>query len=326
MRWAAIPIALALALTGAGAQGQAPSTGSGQAYPVKPVRIIVTVAPGGGNDFVARLAGRKLGERLGQQFIVDNRPGGAGTIGTAQAARAAPDGYTLLLGFVSALAMTPHVEKVGYDPLRDFTGASLLASSYHILAVHPSLPVRSVKELIAFAKQRPGELNYASANIWGPTHLVPELFRSVTGIDVVPIHYRGAAPAAVGVLSGEAHMIFASVTALAPHLRSRRLVGLAVTSPGRSPIVPELPTLAELGYPRVEAPSWYSLVAPAATGRDVVGRLHEELVNVTALPDYREQLRRQGMEPQSTTPGEFAAFLQAEYDKWGRVIGALKPR
>jgi tripartite-type tricarboxylate transporter receptor subunit TctC len=295
-----------------------------QSYPAKPVRIIVTVAPGGGNDFVARLAGQKLGERLGQQFIVDNRPGGAGTIGTAAAAKAAPDGYTLLLGFVGSLAMTPHVEKVGYDPLKDFAGASLLASSYHILAVHPSLPVRSVKELIAFAKTRPGELNYASANIWGPTHLVPELFKSVTGIDVVPIHYRGAAPAAVGVLSGEAQLIFASVTALMPHVRSKRLVALAVTSPSRSPIAPELPTFAELGYPRVEAPSWYSLLAPAATARDVVGRLHQELVKVAAAPDYREQLERQGLEPQSSTPSEFSAFLKSEYDKWGRVIGALK--
>jgi tripartite-type tricarboxylate transporter receptor subunit TctC len=310
-------LALGLALAAAGAWGQA--------YPAKPVRIIVTVAPGGGNDFVARLAGQKLGERLGQQFIVDNRPGGAGTIGTAAAAKAAPDGYTLLLGFVGSLAMTPHVEKVGYDPLRDFAGVSLLASSYHILAVHPSLPVRSVRELVAFAKRRPGELNYASANIWGPTHLVPELFKSVTGIDVVPIHYRGAAPAAVGVLSGEAQLIFASVTALMPHVRSKRLVALAVTSPSRSPIAPELPTFAELGYPCVEAPSWYSLVAPAATARDVVGRLHQELVKVAAAPDYREQLERQGLEPQSSTPGEFTAFLKSEYDKWGRVIGALKP-
>ena len=316
LRRAGVFVALGLALTAADAMGQA--------YPAKPVRIIVTVAPGGGNDFVARLAGQKLGERLGQQFIVDNRPGAAGTIGTALAAKAAPDGYTLLLGFVGSLAMTPHVEKVGYDPLRDFVGVSLLASSYHMLAVHPSLPVRSVKALVAFAKTRPGELNYASASIWGPTHLVPELFKSVTGIDVVPIHYRGAAPAAVGVLSGEAQLIFASVTALMPNVRSRRLVALAVTSPARSPIAPELPTFAELGYPRVEAPSWYSLVAPAATAPDVVGRLHEELVKVSAAPDYREQLQRQGLEPQSSTPGEFAAFLQAEYDKWGKVIKALK--
>lgn len=297
-----------------------------QPYPAKPVRIVVTVAPGGGNDFVARLAGQKLSERLGQQFIVDNRPGGGGTIGTALVAKSAPDGYTLLLGFVGSLAMTPHVEKVGYDALKDFTGVSLLASSYHILAVHPSLPVRSVKDLIAFAKARPRELNYASASIWGPTHLIPELFKSVAGIDFVPIHYRGSAPAAVGVLSGEAHVIFASVTALMPHVRSKRLVALAVTSPVRSPAAPELATFRELGYPRVEAPSWYSIIAPAASPRDVVDRLHEELVKVNAMPDYREPLERQGFEPQSSTPVEFAAFLQAEYDKWGRVIRALKPQ
>ena len=326
MQRSGILAALPLLLVPPSALSQAPSTAPGQAYPSKPVRIIVTVAPGGGNDFVARLAGQKLAERLGQQFFVDNRPGGAGTIGTAAAAKAAPDGYTLLLGFVGSLAMTPHVEKVGYDPLRDFAGVSLLASSYHLLAVHPSLPVRSVKELVAFAKRRPGELNYASANIWGPTHLVPELFKSVTGVDVVPIHYRGAAPAAVGVLSGEAQLIFASVTALVPHLRSKRLLALAVTSPSRSPVIPELPTFKELGYPRVEAPSWYSIVVPAATARDVIGRLHEELARVAALPDYREQLERQGMEPQSSTPAEFAAFLQAEHDKWGRVIEALKRR
>jgi tripartite-type tricarboxylate transporter receptor subunit TctC len=297
-----------------------------QGYPAKPVRIIVTVAPGGGNDFVARHAGQKLSERLGQQFIVDNRPGGNGTIGTALVAKSAPDGYTLLLGFVGSLAMTPHVEKVGYDPLRDFIGVSLLASSYHLLAVHPSLPVRSVKQFVALARARPGELNYASASAWGPTHLVPELFKSVTGISVVPIHYRGSALAAIGVLSGEAHAIFAGVTSLTPHVRSKRLVALAVTSPARSPVAPELPTFRELGYPRVEAPSWYSIVAPAATPREVVGRLHEELAKVSAMPDYREPLERQGLEPQSSTPVEFAAFLQSEHDKWGKVISALRAR
>jgi tripartite-type tricarboxylate transporter receptor subunit TctC len=222
--------------------------------------------------------------------------------------------------------MTPHVEKVPYDPLRDFVGVSLLASSYHILAVHPSLPVRSVKQLIAFARARPGQLNYASASIWGPTHLVPELFKSVAGIDIVPVHYKGSAPAAIGVLSGEAHAIFASVTALTPHMRSKRVVALAVTSPARSPQAPELPTFKELGYPRVEAPSWYSIVAPAATPRDLVERLHGEMAKAAAQADYREQLERQGFEPQSSTPAEFAAFLRAEYDKWGRIIRALKPQ
>lgn len=295
-----------------------------QTYPARPVRIIVPTSPGGGNDFMARTAGLKLGERLGQQFIVDNRPGAGGSIGTTLAAKAAPDGYTLLLGFVGQLAMYPHVEKIEYNPLRDFVGVSLLASSYHVLAVHPSLPVRSVKQLIALAKARPGELNYASGNPWTPTHLVPELFKSVTGTDIVAIQYKGSGTAAVGVLSGEAQVIFASVTAVMPHVRSKRLAALAVTSPARSPIAPEIPTLVELGVRGVEAPSWYSIVAPAATPKDIVGRLHGELVKITALPDYRGLLLKQALEPTTTTPEQFATFLQAEYDKWGKIIKSLK--
>ena len=295
-----------------------------QSYPVKPVRIIVSTSPGGGNDFVARLAGQKLGDRLGQQFIVENRPGAGGTIGTAQAAKAPPDGYTLHLGFVGQLAMSPHVEKVAYDPLRDFIGVSLLASSYHVLAVHPSLPVRSVKQLVALAKARPGELNYASGNIWTPTHLVPELFKSVTGTNITAIQYKGSAPAAVGVLSGEAQVIIGSITALQPHLLSKRLVPLAVTSPARSPLAPEIPTLVELGVRGVEAPSWYAIVAPSGVPGEVTGRLHAEIVKVNELPDYRGLLEKQGLVPVTSTPAEFAKFLQAEYDKWGEVIKALK--
>ena len=297
---------------------------SAQSYPVRPVRIIVPTSPGGGNDFVARHLGQKLGERLGQQFLVDNRPGAGGTIGTAQAAKAAPDGYTLLLGFVGQLAMSPHVEKAGYDPLKDFIGISLLASSYHILGVHPSLPARSVKQLVALSKSRPGELNYASGNIWTPTHLVPELFNLATGASIAPIQYKGSGPAAIGILSGEAQVIFAGVTALMPHVRSKRVSALAVTSPKRSPIIPETPTLVELGVRGVEAPSWYSIVAPAASPKEVVARLHAEVVNIAALPEYREPLERQALEPTVTTPEQFAAFLQTEYDKWGKVIKALK--
>jgi len=295
-----------------------------QTYPVKPVRIIVPTSPGGGNDFVARHVGQRLGDRLGQQFLVENRPGAGGTIGTALAAKSAPDGYTLLLGFVGQLAMSPHVEKAGYDPLKDFIGVSLLASSYHVLAIHPSLPVRSVKELIAFAKKRPGELNYASGNIWTPTHLVPELFKSATGTDILAIQYKGSGPAAVGVLTGEAQLIFASVTAVMPYVRGNRLIALAVTSPKRSPIAPEVPTLVELGVRGVEAPSWYSIVAPTATPSDIVGKLNAEIVKLVSLPDYRAPLERQALEPTSDTPEQFAVFLRAEYDKWGKVIRDLK--
>jgi tripartite-type tricarboxylate transporter receptor subunit TctC len=295
-----------------------------QSFPAKPVRIIVPTSPGGGNDFVARHVGLKLGERLGQQFIVDNRPGAGGTIGTALVAKAAPDGYTLLLGFVGQLAMSPHVEKVPYDTLRDFVGVSLLASSYHVLAVHPSLPVRSVNQLIALAKSRPGELNYAVGNIWTPTHLVPELFNSAAGVKIGAIFYKGSGPAAIGVLTGEAQVIFASVTAVMPHVRSQRVVALAVTSPKRSPIAPEVPTLVELGVRGVEAPSWYSLVAPAAIPKEALARMHSEIVQIAARPDYREPLEKQALEPTTTTPEQFAAFLQGEYEKWGKIVKAIK--
>jgi len=295
-----------------------------QSYPVKPVRIIVPTSPGGGNDFVARHVGQKLSDRLGQQFIVDNRPGAGGTIGTALAAKAAPDGYTLLLGFVGQLAMSPHVEKLPYDTLKDFVGVSLLASSYHVLGVHPSLPVRTVKQLIALAKSNPGELNYAVGNIWTPTHLVPELFNSAAGVRIGAIFYKGSGPAAIGVLTGEAQVIFASVTALMPHVRSGRVVALAVTSPARSPIAPEVPTLLELGVRGVQAPSWYSLVAPAATPKEAVARLHGEIVGFVSRPDYREPLEKQALEPTTTTPEQFAVFLQAEYDKWGKIVKSIK--
>jgi len=312
--------ALMLVLGAALVAGQA----SAQPYPNRPVRILVPTSPGGGNDFVARTVGQRLGDRLGQQFIVENRPGAGGSIGTTIASKAAPDGYSLLLGFVGQLAMYPHVEKVEYDPFRDFVGLSLIASSYHVLAVHPSLPVHSVKDLIALAKARPGDLNYASGNPWTPTHLVPELFKQATGTNIVAIQYKGSGTAAVGVLSGEAQVIFASVTAVMPHVRSKRLRALAVTSPERSPVARDVPTLNELGVKGVEAPSWYSIVAPSATPRPIVDKLHGELVAISKTADFRKLLLRQALEPTSMTPEQFAAFLRVEYDKWGKIIKSLK--
>ena len=313
-------------LGSAAALGLALAAGSAaaQTYPAKPVRIVVPTSPGGGNDFIARNIGQRLGDRLGQQFLVENRAGAGGTIGTAFAAKAPADGYTLLLGFVGQLAMSPHVEKAGYDPLKDFVGVSMLASSYHILAVHPSLPVRNLKQFIAFAKARPGELNYASGNIWTPTHLVPELFKSATGTNIEAIQYKGSGPAGIGVLTGEAQVIFAGVTAIMGHVRAKRVVALAVTSPARSPIAPEIPTLVEMGIRGVEAPSWYSIVAPAATPADIVAKLHAEIVAINGQADYRESLERQAFEPSTTTPQQYAVFLRGEYDKWGKVIRALK--
>jgi tripartite-type tricarboxylate transporter receptor subunit TctC len=315
-RWSYALAALGLFLAG--------ETALAQAYPARTVRIIVAAAAGGGIDFTARLVAQKLGERLDQPFVVDNRGGAGGTIGTAVAAEAAPDGYTLLLGFVGPLAMAPHVIKVPYDPMKDLIGLSLLASSYHVIAVHPSLPVRSVKQLIAFAKARPGELNYASAQIWNPSHLAPELFNKVTGIRAVPIHFKGMAPAVISVLTGEAPLIFGTVTTVVSHIRAGRLVALAVTSPERLPQVPEVPTLPEVGVRGVDVPLWYSLMAPGATPRDIVAKLHGELVAINALPDYRAVLEKQALLRASMTPAQFAAFLRAEYDKWGEVIRSIK--
>ena len=295
-----------------------------QPYPVKPVRIIVPTSPGGGNDFVARLAGQKLGERLGQLFIVENRPGAGGATATAQVAKAAPDGYTLLLGFVGQLAMRPHIEQVGYDARKDFVGVSLLASGWQLLAVHPSLPVRSVKQLITFAKARPGELNFASANIYTTGHLAGELFNSLTGVRIVPIHYKGSGAAAVAVLSGDVHMVFTAISSVAPHVQAKRLVALATTSPARSALAPEVPTFAEAGVRGLETANWYALAAPAATPKDVIGKLHGEVVRISAMPEYRDQLEKFGLELQTSTPEQFAAFLQAEYELWGKVIKSLK--
>lgn len=298
-----------------------------QNYPTKPVRLIVPFAPGGGNDFLARLVGQRLGERLGQQFIVDNRAGAGGVVATDLVAKATPDGYTLLLGFVGPLALNPNLEKVPYNPVRDFAAASLLASSYHILVVHPAVPARTVKDLIALAKARPGELNYASSGSGATLHLIPELFKSAAGISITHIPYKGAGPAAIAVLSNEAQMLFSSITAVMPHIRANRLVALAVTSPTRSPLAPEVPTLVESGMRGVEVGSWYALVAPAATPREILKRLNSEIVRLAGLPDYRQQLENQAFEPLSSNPEQFPAFVQAELNKWGKVIKAagIKP-
>ena len=298
-----------------------------QNYPVQPIRLVVPFAPGGGNDFLARLVGQKLGERLGQQFVIDNRAGAGGNLATELVARAAPDGYTWLIGFIGPFAISPHLEHINYNPLRDFAGASLLASSYHVLVVHPSLPTHSVKALVTLAKARPGQINYASSGSGGNLHLVGELFKSNAGIDLTHIPYKGPGPAAIAILSGEAHLLFSSITAVMPYLASKRLHALAVTSPARSTLLPEVQTLVESGIRGVDVGSWYALVAPAATPRDIIMRMHNEAARLATSADYRQQLEKQAFEPLSTTPDQFTPFVQAEFEKWGRIIrnAAIKP-
>ncbi len=293
-----------------------------QGYPARPIRFIVPFAPGGGTDFMARLVSQKLGERLGQQIIVDNRAGAGGTVGSNLVAKAAPDGYTLLLGQVSPLAISPHLEKVPYDPVRDFSAASLLASSYHVLVVHPSLPVKSVKDLVALAKARPGQINYGSSGAGTNLFLIAELFKATTGTDIVHIPYKGTAPAVIAILSGESQMMFGGITGVLSHVESNRLRALGVTSPRRSPLLPRVPTLIESGLRGVDAASWYALLGPAGLSREILDRLSHEAAQLAANADYRAQLEKQAFEPHSTRPDEYPAFIKAELAKWAKVIKA----
>jgi tripartite-type tricarboxylate transporter receptor subunit TctC len=296
-------------------------------YPVRPVRLIVPFAPGGGIDFLGRLVAQNLGQELGQQFVVDNRAGAGGVVGTGMAAAAAPDGYTLLLGFIGPISISPNLEKVPYDPVRAFTLAGMLAATYHVLVVHTSVSARTVKDLIALARAKPGSLSFASAGIGSPPHLVGQLFMTTAGIDVTHIPYKGSGPAAIGLLSGEAQMQFGSITAVMPHVRTNRLAALAVTSPNRSALLPEVPTLAESGLPGVDVKVWYALLAPAATPRGITARLNTELARLAASPEYRQQLEKEALEPLSGGRENFSAFVKADLEKWAKVVKAagIKP-
>jgi len=289
-------------------------------YPTKPLRLIVPFAPGGGNDLLARLVSTYLGTGLGQQVVVDNRPGASGITATDIVAKSAPDGYTVLLGFIGPLALSPALVRVPYDPAADFTPLDFLAKSYHILVVNPALQVRTVQELIALAKREPGKLNYASSGQGANLHLVTELFKNATGVEMVHVPYKGAGPATTAVLAGEAQVLFGSIASSLSYVRANRLVALAVTSPQRSPLAPELPTLVESGIGDVDVPSWYTLLLPARAPAEVAERLKSELKRVAANREFVEQLAKQAIEVQMLAPGEYAGYLKGETDKWANVV------
>jgi tripartite-type tricarboxylate transporter receptor subunit TctC len=299
------------------------ATGVAADYPSRPLRLLVPFPPGGGVDLLARLLGSRLSEALGQQVVVDNRAGGGGVIATDTAAKAPADGYTMLLGFIGPLAISPTISKLPYDPVRDFAALDPFASSYHIVVINPAVPARSVKEFVALAKNQPGKFNYASSGSGTNLHLAAELFKMVVGVNLVHVPYKGAGPAASAVLSGESHLFFGSITSSMPFVRANRLVALAVTSPARSPLAPEIPTLIESGVDGVNVPSWYVLVVPARTPRDVADRLRSELRKIAANAEFREQLARQAFETRNLAPNEFSGFLKAELDKWGKVVRAV---
>ena len=291
-----------------------------QSYPARPIRMIVAYPPGGGTDIVGRMMGQKLGENLGQTVVVDNRGGATGNIGTEIAARATADGYTLLMGNVAPNAINVSLfKKLPFDPVKDFAPVSLVAVTPNILVVQPSSPVKTVKDLIALAKSKPGTLNFPSAGVGSSSHLAGEMLKSMAGIDMVHVPYKGGGPALVALLSGQVQLMFATLPAAMPHVKSGKLRPVAVTTSHRSQALPELPTIAESGVPGYEAATWYGLLAPAGTPKAIVDRLHAEIVKILAT-DTRQRLAAQGFEPAGTTPAEFAGYIKSEIVKWGKVI------
>jgi len=296
----------------------ATSVAWGQAYPAKTIRLISPYPPGGGTDASARIMAQALGDQMGQQVVVDSRGGASGQIGTELAAKAPADGYTLVLGNVAPLAILPAANpKLPYDPLRDFAPISLLATSDYMLTVHPSVPAKSLKELIALAKANPGKLSYASSGALGGPHLAGELLNLLAKVSIVHIPYKGNGPAAIALMTGEAPMMFGSGPSVVPHIQTGRLRALATTGPKRT--IPELPAMAEI-LPGYDVTQWYGILAPAGTPREIVARLQSEIAKAIANPKIAQLYVNLGTQPVSTTPDEFAAFIKSEGAKYARVI------
>lgn len=310
MRWCLLAVGVLFSLDAA-AQG----------YPAKPVRLIVTFAAGGGADYVGRTVGGKLADFLGQPVVVENKAGANGALGAELVAKSPPDGYTLLIGAAGTLAVSPHLNpKLPFDTFKDFAPVSLLATSPFVVTVHPEVPAKSVRELIELAKARPGKLNFGSSGVGGSPQLAGELFKSMAGVNMVHVAYKGLAPAITDLLGGQIQVIFADVGLVAPHLKAGKLRGLAVTGAQRSALAPALPTVAEAGLPGYAAGTWYGLLAPAGTPAPIVTRLAEDTRKALADPAVRGALEKQGVDPAGSTPGEFASFLRDEHAKWGKVI------
>ena len=308
---------IAKALTALLALGLPVQAVRAQAYPAKAVRLISPFPPGGGTDAVARIIAGALSDQLGQQVIVDARPGASGRIGVELAAKSAPDGYTMVVGNVIPLAMLPSAVNVAYDALRDFAPISLMAHTDYTLTVHPSLPVRTVKELLALARKRPGELTYASSGNFSGPHLSGELLNMLGNVKLLHVPYKGTGPAALAVMSGETTMMFGTGPSVVPHMRAGKLVGLATTGLKRSN--PDLPTFDEI-LPGYEVTQWYGLLLPAGTPREIVERLHKETVRAVGNPKVGQVLANLGTQPVTSTPEEFRAFIKSEAEKWGKVI------
>jgi tripartite-type tricarboxylate transporter receptor subunit TctC len=296
------------------------SAAAAQGYPARPVRLIIPFPPGGSNDIVGRMVAAQLGDRLGQQVVADNRGGAGGTIGTELAARAQADGYTLLLISTAYAFNTSIYKKLPYDPVKSFTPVALLGSGPGVLVVNPTLPVNSVAELIALAKERPGKLNNASAGIGSFQHLASELFRLQAGIQWLHVPYKGGGPAMMDLMAGQADASVGSLIQMLPHIRSGKLKALGTTGAKRSAVLPDVPTVAEAGVPGYEATNWWGILAPAGTPQPILDRLHQEIAAVQASAETKRRFETEGAEAREMSPADFAAFIAAETAKWARVV------
>ncbi len=301
----------------------APWPGAAQDYPSRPLRLIVAFPPGGSTDVLARIIGAKLTQSWGQQVVVDNRPGAGTNIGTELAAKSPPDGYTLFMCTFTC-AINPNLySRLNYDLLRDFAPVSLVASVPLIVLVHPSVPVHSIRELIAAAKAKPGGLTYASFGNGTAAHLATELFKSMAGVDMLHVPYKGAAPAMIDLLGGQVNLLFESILTGMPHVRAGKLRALAVTSAKRLPRVPEFPTVAEAGVPGYEVDPWFGLVAPTGTPRPVIDKLNREVVRILRIPDIEERVASTGAFVVGSSAAQLGAHMQTEVAKWGKVIKSI---
>ena len=292
----------------------------GQAYPTKPVRMIAASSPGSAVDIVARIVAQKLGEQLGQQVVVDNRAGAGGNLGAELAAKAAPDGYTLFMGTPAHAINTGLYRKLNYDLIRDFSPVTQVTSGQYVVVVHPSLPAKSIRELIALARGKPGQLNYASAGSGNATHLAGELFASATRIKLVHVPYKGSGPAVTDLVGGQVQLMFANLVAALPQVKTGRIRALAVTGQTRAAAAPELPTVIEAGVPGYVVTSWFGVLVPAATPRELIMKLNAELARTMSAPDVRDRLAADGAEPTTGTPEQFGAFVRAEITRWTKVV------
>ena len=291
-----------------------------QNYPAKPIRFLVGFPPGGTSDILARTIGQKLAEAVGQQVVIENRPGAAGNIGAEAAAKAAPDGYTIFMSTTSQAISASLYAKLNYDLVKDFTPVIQAVNYTNLLVVHPSLPVKSVKELIALAKAKPGQLNYGTAGNGTPPHMTGELFKSYTGVNLQHVPYKGGAPAIADLLGGQITIMFDNVPPLLPHVQAGKMRPLAVTSLKRISVLREVPTLDDAGLRGFDSVAWNGVLAPAGTPKEIIARLNAEILRILSLPDVRERLSSQGADPVGGTPGEFAALIRGEIQKWAKVV------